>query len=524
MGHVKLRRRIVSGNSGRWKKISHTGFLQSFRCLSMLFFLFFLSLSGSGFSSASSALFPRKGEKDRMPMSFSGIVKQVRPAVVSVQVEGKKSEIFETMLDIPEDHPFNDFFRRFFDEREWKQIPERGHSERDHSGRGHPGRHFGKAQGSGFIISKDGYVVTNHHVIKGASGISVIMDDGKEYKAERVGADPKTDLAVLKIKTDKPLPYVNFSKQDVEIGDWIVAVGNPFGLGGSVTVGVVSARGRDIGAGPYDDFIQIDASINRGNSGGPAFDLNGNVVGVNTAIFSPSGGSVGIAFAIPADVVIDVVDQLKTHGNVKRGWLGVQIQKVTEDIAASFGLDAAKGAIIAKVMSEGPAKDAGLKDGDLILMVNNEEIDDFKNLSHRIAAIKPGSIANLTVMRGNKKKIFKVKLGTQPSDMKFGSTDRKKVDLDDWGLTLLLSEKGKKDSEDEGGVLIVDVKEGSEADEKGIRVSDMILGVGGVSVQSPQDVLREMDVARKKKREAVLLRIRSKNLGIRFIALPFKKG
>ena len=236
---------------------------------------------------------------------------------------------------------------------------------------------MGMAQGSGFFISSDGYIVTNNHVVEHAKDVTITTTDGKTVAARVVGTDPKTDLALLKVKEGSDYPYVSFASQEPRVGDWVIAVGNPFGLGGTVTAGIVSARGRDIGAGPYDDFLQIDAPVNHGNSGGPSFNAQGEVVGVNTAIFSPSGGSVGIGFAVASDVAKGVVQQLKDNGKVARGWLGVQIQPVTQDIADSLSLKDAKGAIVAKVEKDSPAAAAGLKDGDVVASVNGELVADF---------------------------------------------------------------------------------------------------------------------------------------------------
>jgi serine protease Do len=288
--------------------------------------------------------------------SFAPLVDKVMPSVVSVQVKIENASDTSPNAQVPEQ--FRDFFEQFPQFRD--QF------------RNSPQRRQGMAQGSGFVITADGYVVTNNHVVENAKAVQVTFHDGAEYDATVVGTDPKTDLALLKIKSDKSFPAVKLADQEAKVGDWVMAVGNPFGLGGTVTAGIVSARGRDIGNGPYDDFIQIDASINKGNSGGPSFNLNGDVVGVNSAIFSPSGGSVGIGFAIPAAMVKEVVDSLKSDGAVTRGWLGVQIQPVTEELAEGLGLDAAKGAIISDLTENSPALKAGLKQGDTILKVNGD--------------------------------------------------------------------------------------------------------------------------------------------------------
>ena len=306
--------------------------------------------------------------------SFADVVEKVKPAVVSVRVKANMvadrsddgDEAFG-MPDVPPGSPMERFFHRFQD------------------GQGGPGFQFRQgprrnveAQGSGFFISADGYVVTNNHVVDHASEVQVTTDDGRTLDAKVVGTDPKTDLAVLKVKEGGSFPYVSFAAKAPRVGDWVVAIGNPFGLGGTVTAGIVSARGRDIGAGPYDDFLQIDAPVNRGNSGGPTFNLNGEVVGINTAIASPSGGSVGIAFAIPSDEAQKVVASLKENGAVARGFIGVQIQPVTKDIAEAMGLNEPKGALVAETVQGGPAEKAGLKRGDTIVAVDRQAIQRAK--------------------------------------------------------------------------------------------------------------------------------------------------
>src|SRR6516165_7363909 len=299
------------------------------------------------------------------PVSFADVVDHVRGAVVSVKVKIAETADAGDEADMPHfapGDPLERFFKRFGEQGMPFNRPSKPH--------------MGQAQGSGFIISRDGYVVTNNHVVENATEVALTMDDGKTVSATVVGTDKKTDLALLKIKEAGDYPHVDFAPSTPRVGEWVIAVGNPFGLGGTVTAGIVSARGRDIGAGPYDDFLQIDAPVNRGNSGGPTFDLSGNVVGVNTAIYSPSGGSVGIAFAIPSQTVQSVVDQLKETGSVTRGYIGVQIQPVTSDIADGLGLKDAKGALVASLAKDGPATKAGLKSGDVILSVNGQNIAD----------------------------------------------------------------------------------------------------------------------------------------------------
>ena len=281
-----------------------------------------------------------------------------------------------TRMPFPKGSPMERFFQRF-------GMPEGGHGE-PHGPRG---RQFGQAQGSGFFISADGYAVTNNHVVEKATSVEVTTDDGKIHTAKVIGTDPRTDLALIKVDGSN-FPYVKLAEAAPRIGDWVLAVGNPFGLGGTVTAGIVSARGRDIGAGPYDDFIQIDAPVNKGNSGGPTFDVEGNVIGVNTAIFSPSGGSVGIAFAIPAETVKTVVAQLKDKGSVTRGWIGVQIQPVTPEIADSLGLKKPGGALVAEPQTDSPAVKAGIQAGDVITAVERQAVDDARDLARKIGGMR----------------------------------------------------------------------------------------------------------------------------------------
>jgi len=280
---------------------------------------------------------------------FADIVERVSPAVVSIRVKSESGPELSSFQGMPEGSPFERFFKQFEDQFGGQQQMPRG---RGAPGGGKAPHQFSMGQGSGFIISSDGYVVTNNHVVDHAEEVTVVMNDGKTYTAKVIGTDEKTDLALVKIEGEESFPFVAFTDGDVRVGDWVVAVGNPFGLGGSVTAGIVSARGREIGAGPYDDFLQIDAPINKGNSGGPTFNLDGKVVGVNTAIYSPSGGSVGIGFAIPASIASQVIEDLKDDGTVTRGWLGVQIQPITPDIADSLGLEGIKGALVAQPLED----------------------------------------------------------------------------------------------------------------------------------------------------------------------------
>ena len=373
-------------------------------------------------------------------------------------------------------------------------------------------------QGSGFIISADGYAVTNNHVVKDANEVTVTMNDGTELKAEVIGTDPKTDLALIKIDSDKKFDFVSFTDGKPRVGDWVMAVGNPFGLGGTVTTGIISASGRVIGAGPYDDFLQIDAAINRGNSGGPAFNLEGEVVGINTAIFSPSGGSVGIGFAIPASTAENVIASLKETGTVTRGWLGVRIQPVTEEIAESLGLADAKGAIVSDVTEESPALEAGISQGDTILKVDGKDISDSRDLSRKVAELKPGQSVPVTVVRDGKTMDISVKIGTMPDEPQMAAKDGGKAEpsslsLSDFGLKVAPAQDG-------AGVTVVEVTPGSAAAERGLKAGDVILEVAGTEVNQPSDV---RDALKANKRSRVLMLVKTED-GQRFLALPTAKG
>lgn len=438
--------------------------------------------------------------------SFAPLVEKVMPAVVSVQV--KIEEVASRgglQGQIPEQ--FRDFFNQFpqFRDQFGNSMPDQK-----------PQRREGTAVGSGFVITNDGYVVTNNHVVDSAKSVTVTFQDGTEYDATVVGKDQKTDLALLKIKSDKTFPAVPLSSQEAKVGDWVMAVGNPFGLGGTVTAGIVSARGRDIGAGPYDDFLQIDASINKGNSGGPSFNLNGEVVGVNSAIFSPSGGSVGIGFAIPASIVRDVVDSLKSNGAVTRGWLGVQIQPVTEDLAEGLGLSKAQGAIVADLTENSPALQAGIKQGDTILKVNGKDIADARDLARTIAKVKPGTEIPVDIIRNGKAETIKVKIGTMPGEPnKMAGVTRPD---DGFDLSALGIEVAPAD--DGAGVRITQVDPDSAAAERGLKEGDVILEVAGKQVANAADV----DAAiRKGDGKRVLMLVRSGD-NQRYVALPRERS
>jgi len=365
--------------------------------------------------------------------SFADLIDAVKPAVVSIVVKGRptaaRGQFRDPMFDmLPDDHPL----KRFFDERRRRGSDPRGNERR-------PLRPLG--QGSGFFISEDGYIVTNNHVIKGGSEYTVVMTDGEELQAKLIGADPRTDVAVLKVDDKRTFTYVDFADDaKVRIGDWVIAIGNPMGLGGTVTTGVVSARGRDMGASSYNDFIQIDAAINPGNSGGPSFNLNGQVVGINTMIVSPNGGNIGLGFAVPASTAKPVIEQLIQSGKVERGWLGVQIQPVTKDVADSLGLEEAKGAIVAEAMADSPAAKAGIKSGDIILSVNDHSVADNRDLARTVAGLPVGEDATFTIWRDGASLDIQVTIAAMSADAAGQAEEQVETSnsLDDYGLTVTI--------------------------------------------------------------------------------------
>ncbi len=442
---------------------------------------------------------------------FADLVERVMPAVVSVDVKypavSLKQDGQDFRFQVPEDSPFRQFFNQFGKGFQFG-TPDR-----------QPAR---MAQGSGFFISADGYIVTNNHVVNNAAEVDIITSDGKQYTAKVVGTDPKTDLALLKINANRKFQFVEFAKKDPRVGDWVIAVGNPFGLGGSVTTGIVSARGRNIGNGPYDQFLQIDAPINKGNSGGPAFNLKGEVIGINTAIFSPSGGSVGIGFAIPASIARTVIASLKQNGVVTRGWLGVQIQPVTKEIAESLNLKDAKGAIVADVTSDSPALRAGIKTGDTIIAVEGEAVAGPRELARRVAMIQPNTPTKVTIIRNGKEMTVEVTIGTMPGDKELAaknSTRQQKsatLTKDALGLTLETADTGR-------GVVVVAVDPGSPAAEQRIQPGDVILEIGGVGIDDPAAFNAAMAKVAKGGQKRALLLIRTGDRQ-RFVALPTRQS
>jgi len=438
------------------------------------------------------------------PVGFADIVAKVKPAVISVRVKIDKP--VNSSLDGADEQDLPPGLKRFFKRFGMPNPGEGGHQ-------------VITGQGSGFFITADGYAVTNNHVVQNAENVQVTTDDGKPHGAKVIGTDPRTDLALIKVD-GKDFPYVKLADATPRIGDWVLAVGNPFGLGGTVTAGIVSARGRDIGAGPYDDFIQIDAPVNKGNSGGPTFDVDGNVIGVNTAIFSPSGGSVGIAFAIPADTVKSVVSQLRDKGSVTRGWIGVQIQPVTPEIADSLGLKKAAGALVSEPQPNSPAAKAGIESGDVITSVDGSPVADARELARRIGTMAPGTAIKLGVFHQNQEKTLALTLGTLPNEHLASNQDDHPAAPDEMSKLGLTLAPGNKVAGAEGnGVVVTALDPNSVAADHGFQVGDIILDVGGKSVTNPADVRKQLTDARKDGKHALLFRVKSRQ-GTRFVALP----
>jgi serine protease Do len=431
---------------------------------------------------------------------YADLVEAVKPAVVNVSVEKTMTDDEEGGNVPPQlrDPEMRRFFERFFGQMpdmQGQQPQQRAHGE-----------------GSGFIVDASGIVVTNAHVAGGADKVEVTMQDGTKYPATVKGVDEKTDLAVLKIDAGKPLPYLQFGDSNkVRVGDKVVAIGNPFGLGGTVTAGIVSATNREIGNGPYEDFLQVDAPINRGNSGGPTFNMQGDVVGVNTAIFSPSGGSIGIGFAISSNLAREVVADLMDDGKVDRGWLGVRIQTVDEDIAASLGLENTEGALVASVEPGSPADKAGVRNGDVILSFDGKPINELRDLTRAVAEAKAGSSEPLVVWRNGKQETIQAEIGQQPSEEQVAAAEPATESQPRLGLALAPVPSEMRDqlglADGATGVLVQRVLPDSPAESKGVQPGDVITEVAGHDVSSPQQVIDAVKQAHGSGAKTVLLRL-----------------
>jgi len=459
------------------------------------------------------------------PDSFADLAARLLPGVVNISSSqtvtaqnGDHPGVGPEVPLFPPGSPFEQFFKDFM-ERNKRQ----GHGDA-------PPRKM-QSLGSGFIIDPAGIVVTNNHVIDGADEITVTLQDGTSLKATLVGRDERTDLAVLKVTPEKPLPSVAFGDSDASrVGDWVLAIGNPFGLGGTVTAGIVSARGRDINQGPYDNFIQTDAAINRGNSGGPLFNMDGEVIGINTAIYSPSGGSIGIGFSIPANLAKTVVAQLRQFGHAKRGWLGVKIQQVTPDIAESLGLKDPSGALVAGVEGNGPAEKAKIRNGDIILKFNDQDVKEMKSLPRVVAETDINKQVPVTVWRDGKEVTLQVTVGELPEEQQAAAAvvpdkpaeAQKTLELSALGLTLSAITPDARDkfsiAQDQKGVLITDVGQGTPAADRGLKAGDVIVEVQQEEVSTPSDVQDRVEKVKKAGRGSVLMLVQSGD-GLRWVPL-----
>ena len=454
------------------------------------------------------------------PESFADLAQKLLPAVVNISTTSmaKAQEGAPQLPQFPPGSPFEDFFREYFD----KNRPQE--------------QRRATSLGSGFIIDRAGIIVTNNHVIQDADEITVILHDNTSLKAKLLGRDPKTDLAVLQVKPEKKLSAVPFGNSDqLRVGDWVMAIGNPFGLGGTVTAGIVSARGRNINSGPYDDYIQTDASINRGNSGGPLFNMDGEVVGINTAIFSPTGGSIGIGFSIPASTAVSVIDQLRNFGRTRRGWLGVRIQQVTDEIAESLGLKKAQGALVAEVTKGSPAEDGNLKARDIILSFNNQSVVEMRNLPRIVAGTEIGKKVPVVVWRDGKRLTTRVSVGELQEEQAAATkktknniiNPTKELEITSLGVKLAtINAKTRarfKLKNSAKGVVITAVSPAGAAAEQRLKPGDVILEVGQTEIGTPSEVNEKVEEARKAGRKSILLLLDRQN-GIGFVAIRINKS
>lgn len=457
-----------------------------------------------------------------MPDSFADLVETLNPTVVNIS----SSQTIETPEGRPENpfppgSPFEEFFKDFFD---------RNRPPGDDNGGGQQHKRRATSLGSGFIIDSKGIIVTNNHVIDGADEITVILQDGDRMDAELIGKDPKIDLAVLRVKPDKPLPAAKWGRSEqARVGDWVIAIGNPFGLGGTVTAGIISARGRDINAGPYDSFIQTDAAINKGNSGGPLFNLQGEVIGINTAIISPSGGSSGIGFSVPSQMAKRVIDQLIKYGHTRRGWLGVRIQSVTDEIAESLGLGKARGALVAGLTEDSPAAKAGIEAGDVIIAFDGKKITEMRSLPRIVAETEVGKTVDVEVWRKGKTLDLNVTLGElEKAEEEVASLGdngsmpkAKERALSSLGLKLSAITPELRDKykiKGDKGVVVTDVDDGGSAAEKGLRAGDVIIEVSQEEVKTPEEVAEKVAKVQEDDRKSVLLLVK-RGEDLRFVAL-----
>jgi serine protease Do len=481
---------------------------------------------------AAVAVAPITAQARPAPDSFADLAAKLLPSVVNISTTqtlktagGDEGE--PDMPQFPPGSPFEEFFHDFLE----RNLPKGDHQD--------VVPRKATSLGSGFVIDSSGYIVTNNHVITDADEITVILHDNTNLKAKVVGRDTKTDIALLKVKTDKPLVAVSWGNSDVaRVGDWVLAIGNPFGLGGSVTAGIISARQRDINSGPYDDFLQTDAPINRGNSGGPMFNMDGQVIGINTAIYSPSGGSIGIGFAIPSALAKEVVSELKTEADhtVHRGWLGVRIQAVTDEIAESLGLDKARGALVASVSDKGPAQSAGIQPGDVILEFDGKDVSDMRRLPRLVAETPVDKTVPAALWRKRAETTVQVKVGRlEDSDQQLASNEPapkktaksesslvKTLGLTLSGITPELKDKFSL-GDDAKGVVVIDVAKDSSAADKGFHPGDVIMEAAQEEVKTPGDLAAKINEAKKAGRKSILLLVQRQG-DLRFVALRVDQG
>ena len=487
------------------------------------------------------ATLPSPASARGAPDSFADLAAQLSPSVVNVSSSQKVEQRADRGPEIPgfpPGSPFEQFFRDFMDRNHpggGGQGQGPGPQRRGDRPQGNddaPGGGRAVSLGSGFIIDPAGYIVTNNHVIDGADEISVTLTDNTTLKATLVGKDDRVDLALLKVTTDHPLKAVSFGDSDgSRVGDWVLAIGNPFGLGGSVTAGIVSARGRDIRQGPYDDFIQTDAAINRGNSGGPLFNMNGEVIGINTAIYSPSGGSVGIGFSVPSSLAKPVIMQLREFGHARRGWLGVRIQQVTPDIAEAVGLKDVQGAMVAGMNDGGPADKAGIHNGDVILKFNGQDVKEMRTLPRIVAETEVGKQVPVVVWRDHKEVALSASTGELPDEIQQASTSPVPPPITRNSATMLSGLGAKlspitdalrdqfKLAPDQKGVVITDLQSDGPAASRGLKPGDVIVEVQQEPVATPQDVQDRLEKYRKQSRKTVLMLVQNAD-GMRWIPIP----
>ncbi len=466
------------------------------------------------------AIFAHMADARPAPVSFADLAEKLSPAVVNISTSQtvKRPNAGPQMPELPQGSPFEEFFKDFFDKRGGQSPSDR------------------KVQslGSGFVIDAKGFIVTNNHVIENADEIVVNFANGDSADAELVGTDPKTDLALLKLidKPEEPLSFVSFGDSEAaRVGDWVLAIGNPFGLGGSVSAGIISARNRNINSGPYDDFLQTDAAINRGNSGGPLFNMAGDVIGVNTAIYSPTGGSVGVGFSVPSNIAMNVIDQLREFGEIRRGWIGVRIREVSEELAEGLELEDTKGALVEDVTKDGPAAEAGVEIGDVILSFDGKDVEEMRDLPRAVAETPAGDTVRMVVSRKGKTQTLKVTVGLLDAEGNAVSGDEepKSEEVAETeeilGMTLTTLDRKQREEfslkPDQEGVLVTEVASTSAAAKKGLRKGDVIVEVAQDAVSTPEEVMEKVKAQKADGKSSVLLLV-SRRGDVRFVALRFE--